>query len=239
MSLRDAIRKSRMRQQGNADDVRAYMGEMASLRIEELFTELLAELRSAGLEEFRRIAATVKNGEKGDRGDSIIGPAGRNGRDGVDGKDGRDGKSVKGKDGRDGKSIKGKDGKDGREIKTSELLKKINEATGGVKITSVAGLEEWLKNLQRAIREKTVQKGGSGGGGGGMGNWLHETFSVSSATTTVTTASRAAAGGTAHILRYNGQVMAYGSQYTVSGKVYTFTFTLDDSSTVEISYVRT
>ena len=72
-----------------------------------------------------------------------------------------------------------------------------------------------------------------------MGNWVHEQFTTSSATTTVTIASNVAANSNAILVRYNGQLLDHGVQYTISGKVISFTFTLDDDSSVGVTYVRT
>ena len=77
------------------------------------------------------------------------------------------------------------------------------------------------------------------GGGGGMGNWTHQQFSTSASTTSVTLSNNVAANGTALLVRYQGQLLFHGSQYTISGKVITFTFTLDNSTTVDATYVRT
>ena len=74
-----------------------------------------------------------------------------------------------------------------------------------------------------------------------MGNVIHQATATSSATTTVTTTFRIGGGGYALWVYYNGQLLSRGVQYTVGSdqKTITFTFTLDDSSTVDVIYHRT
>ena len=74
--------------------------------------------------------------------------------------------------------------------------------------------------------------------GGGMGNWEHEVFNTSSATTSITLAKNVAANGSAILVRYQGQMLAHGIQYTISGRIITPTFTLGDSTFIEVTYVR-
>ena len=102
-----------------------------------------------------------------------------------------------------------------------------------ISIKSIKGLREAIRILQRAVQDKKVM------GGGGMGNWTHQSFSTSSATTTITLDNDVAANGNAILVRYQGQLLFHNSQYTISGRVITFTFTLDDSTTVDCTYVRT
>lgn len=109
-----------------------------------------------------------------------------------------------------------------------EVVEKINKADAKIKPEQVEGLKE-------AIRRVGAKQDG---GGGGMGNWQHEVFSISSATTTVTLARNVAAGGSAILVRYQGQLLAHGVQYTISGKVITLAFTPDDSTFLEVTYVR-
>lgn len=98
-------------------------------------------------------------------------------------------------------------------------------------------LELLSKNLRNLVR----QKGGGASSGGGMGNLQHESTATSSATTTVTTNSRIAGGGFAIWAYYNGQLIMRGTHYTVGGdqKTLTLLFTPQDSTTVDIIYVRT
>ena len=131
----------------------------------------------------------------------------------------------------------GKQGKDGSPDKPEEVVDKINMAKNKVKMEAVDGLNNSLKNLERALRERG---GGGRGGGGGMGNIQHESFSTSSATTTVTTSYKIGGSGFAVWAYYNSALIMRGTHYTVGSdkKTLTFTFTLDDSSNVDLIYVR-
>lgn len=156
-------------------------------------------------------------GDKGDKGDK--GNPGGRGPRGIMGPGGDDGYTpVKGKDYFDGKDFVGSN---------EELVTKINSSKTKIKATQIENLQEFARN-----------RGGKGGSGGGMGNWIHETFNVSSATSTVTLRSKIAAGGMAHILRYQGQVQDYSSHYTITGKTVSLLFTPDDGTIISIAYVR-
>lgn len=99
--------------------------------------------------------------------------------------------------------------------------------------------EQLYKEFTKQIKDLKQLLRHGGGGGGGMGNWKHEVFNTSSVTTSVTLADDVAAGGSAILVRYQGQLLAHGVQYTISGRVVTLTFTLNDSTFVEVTYVRT
>lgn len=161
-SLKDAIRNSRARRntvEGSADDIKAYMGEAAERRAEELFTELKDELSRMAVSELKKIAATMKKGNPGNDGKTIRGPRGPAGKSirGLEGKQGKTGIGEKGE--------KGDNGKDGNEIQTKDILKKLNKAQGGLKIATISGLEAYLDNLKRSIREKVRGEGRKHGGG--------------------------------------------------------------------------
>ena len=64
----------------------------------------------------------------------------------------------------------------------------------------------------------------------------HQTFSTSSATTTLTLNDKVA-GGVALWLRYNGQVLTYGTHYTISGTTITLLLTLDDDTKMDATYI--
>lgn len=72
---------------------------------------------------------------------------------------------------------------------------------------------------------------------GSTGLWQHESFSTSSATTVISVERAIAGRGTVALVRYQGQVLAYNVQYTVNARDITFTFTLEDNTTVDVSYV--
>ena len=117
------------------------------------------------------------------------------------------------------------------------IANKLNTLTEKVEQSVIIGLEDWKKKVVKRLEKGGGSAGASGGGG--MGLWVHEQFVTSSATTTVTLNKSVAAGSNAILVRYNGQLLDHGVQYTISGKVITFTFTLDDSSSVGVTYVRT
>lgn len=200
------------------------------LTLEEEIESKLSEVREAVATVKKQIGPKGDNGEQGERGekgergedgfDGIDGKDGSNGKDGLNGKDGRDG--VNGRDGLDGKDgkdgLNGKDGKDGKDVDPEEIKTIKSE----------------LENLKTAPR--------SGGGLNQMalqhslGKLLrHQSFSTSSATTTLTLNNKVA-GDVCIWLRYNGGGLTHGTHYTISGTTITFTFTLDDDSTVETSY---
>lgn len=116
------------------------------------------------------------------------------------------------KDGKDGKP--GRDGRDGRDGKDGkDGLDGKDGKDGGGGGTSQIGVQQVLTKILK-----------------------HQKFSTSSATTSSTLTHRVA-GGVCIWLRYNGQMLHYGDQYTVSGTTITYTFTLDDSSVVEATYI--
>lgn len=80
-------------------------------------------------------------GEQGGRGESgKDGVNGRNGKDGKNGLDGRD--ALDGENGRDGAT-----GKDGSSDTGEQLIDKINEAEGLIKMEKVEGLSDELKKI--------------------------------------------------------------------------------------------
>lgn len=122
-----------------------------------------------------------------------------------------------------------------KEVNLDEMISKINTKEEVIEQKVIKGLVDDLKNIRKSIREK--RKGG--GGGGSAGNWVHEVFATTAATTSVTLTSNVAGNSKKIILRYQGQVLAWGQQYTISGKTISFTFTLQDDTFVEVSYERT
>lgn len=171
MDLKTAIKRARIKKNPlGADAMTSFMLDVAETKLEELFNEVKPALTDEATKAARTVAATIKKGDKGDKGDSIVGPKGdkgdsvpgENGQDGADGEDGADGK-----DGKDGESIIGDKGKDGNEVTRKAIISKINEKPEVIQIKSIKGLENYLKNLQRAIRE-AAQGGGKMVHGGGM-----------------------------------------------------------------------
>lgn len=202
----------------------------------QMFDKLLNELSDKKKEEFqsilndmdaeiKRLALTVKDGVDGKDGLDGVGKEGPKGKDGINGRDGKDG--LAGKD--------GKDGKDGSPDNPQEIANKINTLEGVIDPKSIKGYNQDIDGLKRAIRDKRV---GGSAGGGGMGNWIHQTTAISSATTTVSLVSEPAAGGNAILVRYQGQLLAHGVQYSISGKDITLLFTPADATFLEVTYVR-
>lgn len=154
-------------------------------------------------------------------------------------KDGRDGISgLTGEAGKDGMSIIGPAGKDGSPDTPKQVRDKLESLRGEERLdkSAIKGLDDL---------EKRIQLGASRGGGGmsrlalqlALGKLIkHKTFITSSATTTSTLSERVA-GDVCIWLRYNGQMLVYGTHYTISGTTITYTFTLDDSSTVEATWI--
>ncbi len=177
-------------------------------------------LQEALLKESRDLKKRSFKGDKGDKGDvgkdsMVVGPKGDNGP----------------------KGEMGPQGKDGSPDKPLDIAYKLNTLTEEVDQSVIRGLKDWMSKVQKRFEKGG---GGSGGnGGGGMGLWVHESFATTSATTSVTIVSNVAANSNAILVRYNGQLLNHGVQYTIIGKIITFTFTLDDDSNVGVTYVRT
>lgn len=166
-----------------------------------------------------------EKGEKGDRGDK--GDRGERGVQGIPGERGNDGK-----DGKDGK-----DGNDGSPDKPIEIADKLNTLDEKVEMGVIKGLKKTLVDLSNVIRDR---KGGGSGGGGGMGNVVHQSFAVTSATTSITLSNNVAGNGYAIWAYYNGQFIVRGTAYTVSGKTLSLLFTPSDSpsSFIDVIYIR-
>lgn len=124
---------------------------------------------------------------------------------------------------------KGEDGKDGSPDTGDQIVAKINNAKGKISVSAIAGLSKALERIARNAK--------SSGGGGGMGNVVHQSTAVSSATTSVSLQHRVA-GSSAIWIAYQGQTLALGTHYTVSGKDIDLLFTPDDSTALDITYIR-
>ncbi len=114
------------------------------------------------------------------------------------------------------------------------MAKKLNTLFEKVDFTVIRGLTDWMNKVTKSSRMSSVPTKA----GGGMGNWVHQQFSVSSATTTVTLNYGVAANSNAILVRYQGQLLAHGIQYTISGKTITLLFTPEDDTYVDVTYVR-
>lgn len=121
-----------------------------------------------------------------------------------------------------------------------EIAGKLNTKKSILDMDVIKGLKAYLKNIERAIKEK--HGGGSkGGSGGGTGNWLHQNTATTSATTTVTISTKVAANGYAILVRYNGKLLAHNVDYTLNNNTHVITFvgfTLENSTFVDVTWVR-
>lgn len=174
--------------------------------------------------------------KKGDRGVmGIQGEKGRNGLNGVDGRKGKDGK--KGRDGFNGRE--GIDGVDGSPDKPNEIANKLNTLTEQIDTKVIKGFDKIISNLRQRIQETKSRNLGGGVGGGGMGNFVHQQFDGDGSTTQFTLSSNVANGGNAIVgLRYEGQMQYLGDQFTISGNILTMTFTPENNTKIEITYIR-
>ena len=103
-------------------------------------------------------------------------------------------------------------------------------------ISAIEGLREELDDLK-----KQGKLAGAGGGSMGLsvGHWpLHEAFTMDGVATTVTlTQGGIGAAGNAVWVRYQGQLLDHGVQYTVSGnKVTLVGFTPEVDTVVSVTY---
>lgn len=128
---------------------------------------------------------------------------------------------------------------EGSEETALTIAGKLNEKEALIDPKVIKGLGALLEGVRKALREHGGG-GKGGGGGGGMGNWVHQQFSISSATTSVTVNSKVAASGMAHMLRYQGQFLALNVQYSVSAdrKTFALLFTPEDNTVIDVTYVR-
>lgn len=145
------------------------------------------------------------------------------------------------------------DGKDADETRIVERAVKLIPKPQDGKSPTKKALKALMKPLFQEYEEKLVKRvntaikglrgklGGPVKQGGGMGNWTHQVFEISSATTSVTLNSRVAAGGNAILVRYQGQLLAHGVQYTSpgTGKNLPLLFTPADNTYLEVTFVRT
>lgn len=154
---------------------------------------------------------------------------GRDYFDGKPGRDGRDGRSIKGE-----KGDKGDKGKDGSPDTPDQVVSKVNKASKKINLSAIERIEEELEKIRDAVR-----KSGGKSGGGGMGKPIHETFSGDGSTTSFTLSNNVAASGTAAWVYYNGQFLVNSTHWSVSGTTLSLTFTPEDGTSIDITYIRT
>ena len=173
-------------------------------------------------------------GEPGPKGDTVVGPPGPQGEPGPKGD------TVVGPP--------GEPGKDGETPSNSQLLTLIKPLlpTKDKLLKLIKPLvekfekkfDEKLKLLAKRVQDMLrVAKGGAKSGG--MGNIVTQSTAISSATTTITLTDRVASNGKAIWFNYQGQQQAYGTHFTVSGRVITLLFTPADDTYADIIYIRT
>lgn len=230
--------------------------EKVTQKISDLTPSIINEARAKITEIIRDLGPEIRGpqGSKGDQGEKgedahMVGPKGDKGDQGGKGDRGEKGdkgeagpKGDQGSKGEKGsQGDEGQKGADGSSDKPNVIVEKINEATKKISLSRIADLEKALKRFESLLKKTVTSTRERAGGksGGGMGAWVHQTFAISSATTTVTLSSKIAANSMAHIVRYQGQVQGYGTHYTISGKVVTLLFTPDDTTVLDVTYVRT
>jgi len=202
------------------------------LELNKKLTKVLEEKIQPGPQGPRGLAGPQgpqgEPGQQGPAGQSVVGPPGPQGIAGKDGKPG-----VRGPRGSMG--LQGPAGKDGSPDTAEQIAKKLNTLNQAVDVSVIKGLDRTIKNLSQSIREAK-----SNSGGGGMGNVIHEQFDGNGSTTDFTLSYNVAASGNAVMAcRYEGQVQYLGDQFTISGKTLSFTFTPENNTKLEITYVRT
>lgn len=224
MKISDIIKK-----QAEKSRVQIDFRKLAEEVAREIIEKRVSEIGEDLAEDMKALAEEIftKNLEK------FVGPPGRPGFSivGPPGPQGKPGKSIIGLPGEKGKP--GLPGKDGSPDDGKTIARKVNVFEEIIEQTTIKGLLGTISNIRRSIKEK------GGGGGGGMGTWVHQSFNTSSSTTTITLSNNIAANGFAILAFYNGQFIVRGTHYTQSGKVLTLTFTPNDSTIIDIAYVRT
>lgn len=117
---------------------------------------------------------------------------------------------------------------------------KLNTLTEEVDKKVIKGLEKWMEFVMSSLKDRRGSKANGSSGGGGMGNVQHENTATSAATTSVTTSYKIAGNGTALWVYYNGQQLFKGTHYTVGSnqKTITFLITLEDSTNISVTYIR-
>lgn len=239
ISIRDAIRRTRKTSEG--DTITQLVEHTAEVMVSDFLlsikdellaeakgriTKMLPELRGQAEKVAREYTAKIipLKGDKGDQGESIPGPRGLQGEQGPHGERGPQG-------------LKGEKGDSGSPDTPKQVAEKLNTLEDAVNMSVIKGLKEAFVGVNRAI----IANGSRRSGGGGMGNIQHEHSSISSATTTVSTTYKIAGAGFALWVFYNGQMIARGTDYTVSSdqKTLTLSFTPQDTTVLDIIYIRT
>ena len=144
-------------------EARKEMRDETDMTRESFKKEIKATMQSSYVEYLKKTIPHIK----GEKGDSIIGPTGLMGPKPIMGidykipKEGKDG--IDGKDGERGKD--GSKGERGSPDNAEQIADKLNTLTQAIDRSVIKGLDTFLINLQRSIKEKRAQFGGGGGGG--------------------------------------------------------------------------
>jgi len=161
----------------------------------------------------------------------------RKGSDYFDGKDGKNGKDGYSPEINYDKIIVEVVGQIGEvKDKPNEVVEKVISSKELIPLSKIKGLKTELDKMIVAFRE--ARGGGSTQSGGGMGKWVHQQFNLTAVTSSITLSNNISAGGTAHLFRYQGQMLAMNVDYTVSGKVVSLLFTPVDGTVFDATYVR-
>jgi len=236
MGLKEAIRKNRTRTAAVNGDISSLVIQAAEHAVTEWIgdhkTEIFAHVDSVVEDTLSDLMRKTFKGPQGERGmPGMKGEKGAQGNVGPRGPQGAPGPmGPKGPQG-----IAGNPGKDGAADTAKQIAAKINSLEDVIEPKAIKGLSGALNNMRTALREKTATKAN-----GGMGNVVHETKALTSATTSVTLSQKIAANGFAIWAYYQGQLVARGTHYTVSSdrKTLALTFTPDDNTNMDLIYMR-
>lgn len=144
------------------------------------------------------------------------------------------------------KNIKnGRDGRDGLDGKDPDPEEVARIAATLVPFPEVVDNSEDIQDLQERVetleeQDKKYRKAGIFGGTAqpfsAANSPKHQAFSMNGATTSVTLSDGVAAEGTAVFVRYQGQLLDHGNQYTVNGNTINLTFTPANGTTISVTY---
>lgn len=213
-------------------EIRSEMSTRVEKVISDLFNENLVKFEGEQGEvgEIGEIGPIGPRGEKGDQGIS-----GQNGKDGRDGRDGIDGKNA---DTTEITKLVIAQLPIDEEEKPEETARALETLSGDKRldISAIKGLDKQLQNIT-----KSVQSSSKGKQGGGMGNAVHQSFSLTSATTSVILAQKIAANGYALWPYYEGALLVRGVGYTVANdhKTLNLLFTPEDGTNLDTIAIRT
>lgn len=258
MDIKSIIQKNKDRKFLEEGDVviRSFIDnkvkEITKKTLEEITSNIVSEVKNIVEDKINDLIRNVKKGDKGDK--PILGKDYLLPRDGIDGKDADEEVIIekvykivekKIKTPQNGKDAivdypfvvskvlekMPKEKEETPEEEANEIADRLNILEEKVDIKVIKGLNNWLNNLKNSIREKSS-------GGGGMGTPVHESHSLTTVTTYVDTTSNIAASGYALWVYYQGQMVARGVGYTVSGKRITLLFTPENGTYLDIMYIR-